>query len=103
MILFQTKIDEDASNTASEPGPSTSSGEPTASTSAEASGGPPQGRPVANLRDIYRQLPSRLNPQMRQNLSVPLAFFSLLHVANDNNLKLEQAADLSNVIIKKRK
>ncbi|KAF6270462.1 non-SMC condensin I complex subunit H [Rhinolophus ferrumequinum] len=46
-------------------------------------------------RDLQRSLP----PTMAQNLSVPLAFACLLHLANEKNLKLQGTEDLSDVLV----
>ncbi|XP_061204244.1 condensin complex subunit 2 isoform X2 [Neopsephotus bourkii] len=48
-------------------------------------------------KDLFHRLPSR----MAENLSVPLAFACLLHLANEKNLKLEGTEDLSEVLVKK--
>ncbi|NWX33046.1 CND2 protein, partial [Notiomystis cincta] len=42
----------------------------------------------------------RLPPSMATNLSVPLAFVCLLHLANEKNLKLESTKDLSDILVK---
>ncbi|NXP41900.1 CND2 protein, partial [Leiothrix lutea] len=42
----------------------------------------------------------RLPPAMATNLSVPLAFVCLLHLANEKNLKLESTEDLSDILVK---
>ncbi|KAM4675449.1 condensin complex subunit 2 [Discoglossus pictus] len=49
--------------------------------------------------NITRDLQKRLPPVMAQNLSVPLAFACLLHLANEKNLKLQGVDDLSDVMI----
>ncbi|XP_029494077.1 condensin complex subunit 2-like isoform X2 [Oncorhynchus nerka] len=41
-----------------------------------------------------------LPPNMAQNLSVPLAFVALLHLANEKNLELIKVDDMSDIIIK---
>ncbi|XP_054252573.1 condensin complex subunit 2 [Indicator indicator] len=51
------------------------------------------------LSSITQELHQRLPAQMAQELSVPLAFACLLHLANEKNLKLEGREDLSDVII----
>uniref|UniRef100_A0A7N6AU06 Condensin complex subunit 2 n=1 Tax=Anabas testudineus TaxID=64144 RepID=A0A7N6AU06_ANATE len=43
---------------------------------------------------------SRLPNTMAQNLSVPLAFVALLHLANEKNLELVKVEDMSDIIIK---
>nr|XP_013806651.1 PREDICTED: condensin complex subunit 2 [Apteryx mantelli mantelli] len=47
-------------------------------------------------KDLIHRLPS----VMAKNLSVPLAFACLLHLANEKNLKLEGTEDLSDVLVK---
>ncbi|XP_037115526.1 condensin complex subunit 2 [Syngnathus acus] len=42
----------------------------------------------------------RLPNTMAQNLSVPLAFVALLHLANEKNLELEKVDDMSDIIIR---
>ncbi|KAM4035855.1 condensin complex subunit 2 isoform 1-T2 [Anomaloglossus baeobatrachus] len=49
--------------------------------------------------NITSDLQKRLPNSMAQNLSVPLAFACLLHLANEKNLKLQEVEDLSDVII----
>ncbi|XP_064792471.1 condensin complex subunit 2-like [Oncorhynchus masou masou] len=41
-----------------------------------------------------------LPPTMAQNLSVPLAFVALLHLANEKNLELVKVDDMSDILIK---
>ncbi|NP_001007981.3 condensin complex subunit 2 [Xenopus tropicalis] len=48
---------------------------------------------------VTHDLQKRLPPVMAQNLSVPLAFACLLHLANEKNLKLQGMDDLSDVLI----
>lgn len=43
---------------------------------------------------IYSRLPSKLTPNMRESLSVPLALLSILHLANEKGLILEKQEDL---------
>ncbi|KFP42182.1 Condensin complex subunit 2, partial [Chlamydotis macqueenii] len=47
-----------------------------------------------------RELAHRLPPPMASNLSVPLAFACLLHLASEKNLKLESLEDLSDILVK---
>uniref|UniRef100_A0A8C0TV94 Condensin complex subunit 2 n=1 Tax=Canis lupus familiaris TaxID=9615 RepID=A0A8C0TV94_CANLF len=47
-------------------------------------------------KDLQRSLP----PLMAQNLSIPLAFACLLHLANEKNLKLEGTEDLSDILVR---
>ncbi|XP_009283075.1 PREDICTED: condensin complex subunit 2 isoform X2 [Aptenodytes forsteri] len=49
---------------------------------------------------ITKELLHRLPSVMANNLSVPLAFTCLLHLANEKNLKLEGTEDLSDVLVK---
>ncbi|XP_075580187.1 condensin complex subunit 2 [Pelecanus crispus] len=49
---------------------------------------------------ITKELLHRLPSVMASNLSVPLAFTCLLHLANEKNLKLEGTEDLSDVLVK---
>lgn len=49
--------------------------------------------------EVMQQLPFHLNESMRQELSTPLAFVALLHLANEHNLKLTQVSDLQNFIL----
>ncbi|XP_009586098.1 PREDICTED: condensin complex subunit 2 isoform X2 [Fulmarus glacialis] len=49
---------------------------------------------------ITKELLRRLPSVMANNLSVPLAFACLLHLANEKNLKLEGTEDLSDVLVK---
>ncbi|KAM5170745.1 condensin complex subunit 2 [Mantella aurantiaca] len=48
---------------------------------------------------VTSELQKRLPTIMAQNLSVPLAFACLLHLANEKNLKLQEVEDLSDVLI----
>ncbi|XP_053856768.1 condensin complex subunit 2 isoform X1 [Vidua macroura] len=52
------------------------------------------------LSDITKDLLHRLPPAMATNLSVPLAFVCLLHLANEKNLRLESTEDLSDILVK---
>ncbi|XP_041854416.1 condensin complex subunit 2 [Melanotaenia boesemani] len=47
-----------------------------------------------------KQLLQRLPNTMAQNLSVPLAFVALLHLANEKNLELVKVDDMSDIIIR---
>ncbi|XP_003422070.3 condensin complex subunit 2 isoform X2 [Loxodonta africana] len=47
-------------------------------------------------KDLKKSLP----PLMAQNLSIPLAFACLLHLANEKNLKLEGTEDLADVLVR---
>lgn len=48
---------------------------------------------------ITQDLLCRLPSAMAKNLSVPLAFACLLHLANEKNLKLQSVEDLSEVLV----
>ncbi|KAG7222153.1 hypothetical protein INR49_016725 [Caranx melampygus] len=50
--------------------------------------------------ETTKTLLQRLPNTMAQNLSVPLAFAALLHLANEKDLKLEEVDDMSDIIIK---
>ncbi|XP_068030683.1 condensin complex subunit 2 isoform X2 [Anomalospiza imberbis] len=52
------------------------------------------------LSDITKDLLHRLPPAMATNLSVPLAFVCLLHLANEKNLRLESIEDLSDILVR---
>ncbi|KAF5283520.1 hypothetical protein FQA39_LY17335 [Lamprigera yunnana] len=53
-------------------------------------------RDVQNMTfsDVYKNLPSKLSENMRQELSRPLVFVALLHLANEQNLCFEGQSDL---------
>ncbi|NWV41147.1 CND2 protein, partial [Grantiella picta] len=73
-------------------------GEVTTSSSAalQKSLGIPWALPIPILIPLFLRLP----PVMATNLSVPLAFVCLLHLANEKNLKLESTEDLSDILVK---
>ncbi|XP_010636434.1 condensin complex subunit 2 isoform X2 [Fukomys damarensis] len=52
------------------------------------------------LSGLTKDLQKNLPPIMAQNLSIPLAFACLLHLANEKNLKLEGTEDLSDVLVR---
>ncbi|XP_059263618.1 condensin complex subunit 2 [Mustela nigripes] len=52
------------------------------------------------LSGLTRDLQKSLPPLMAQNLSIPLAFACLLHLANEKNLKLEGTEDLSDILVR---
>ncbi|XP_010143900.1 PREDICTED: condensin complex subunit 2, partial [Buceros rhinoceros silvestris] len=52
------------------------------------------------LSGITKELLHRLPAVMAQNLSIPLAFVCLLHLANEKNLRLDGTEDLSDVLVK---
>ncbi|KOB70516.1 Barren-like protein [Operophtera brumata] len=47
-----------------------------------------------SFQTVYSQLPSKLSSSMRESLSVPLALLSILHLANEKGLILENHEDL---------
>lgn len=49
-----------------------------------------------STRTLIRKLPGT----MASNLSVPLAFVALLHLANEKNLELHKVDDMSDIIIR---
>ncbi|KAM5227220.1 condensin complex subunit 2 [Ctenodactylus gundi] len=51
------------------------------------------------LSGLTKDLQQSLPPVMAQNLSIPLAFACLLHLANEKNLKLKGIEDLSDVLV----
>ncbi|XP_066123843.1 condensin complex subunit 2 isoform X1 [Saccopteryx bilineata] len=52
------------------------------------------------LSGVTRGLQKSLPPLMAQNLSIPLAFACLLHLANEKNLMLEGTEDLSDICVR---
>ncbi|NWI84119.1 CND2 protein, partial [Dryoscopus gambensis] len=52
------------------------------------------------LSDLTKELLRRLPPAMATNLSVPLAFVCLLHLANEKNLRLQSTEDLSDILVR---
>lgn len=44
---------------------------------------------------VYKRLPSKLTPNMRESLSVPLALLSVLHLANEKGLILKKREELN--------
>ncbi|XP_022522586.2 condensin complex subunit 2 [Astyanax mexicanus] len=53
-----------------------------------------------SFRESTKTLLQRLPTTMANNLSVPLAFVALLHLANEKNLELHKVDDMSDIIIK---
>ncbi|XP_076178781.1 condensin complex subunit 2 [Ptiloglossa arizonensis] len=49
--------------------------------------------------DIYKKLPDLLTKANTEALSVPLAFVSLLHLANEKTLEIQSLPDMSDIII----
>lgn len=54
---------------------------------------------AVNFKTLYETLPHRLSAKMTENLSGPLAFVGLLHLANEKCLRLGGVDDHSDVII----
>jgi len=52
--------------------------------------------------DVIAELPSKVPKKVAQELSVPLAFVCLLHLANEKDLHIEGTSDLSNLLITQR-
>lgn len=49
--------------------------------------------------NVYTELPSLVSTRMANDLSQPIAFVTLLHLANEKNLKLTPNSDLNDFII----
>ncbi|XP_045608820.1 condensin complex subunit 2 [Procambarus clarkii] len=49
---------------------------------------------IIEFSGIYKKLSPKLSSKMQENLSVPLAFIALLHLANEHSLKLCDRGDL---------
>ncbi|XP_011638025.1 LOW QUALITY PROTEIN: condensin complex subunit 2 [Pogonomyrmex barbatus] len=49
--------------------------------------------------DIYKKLPKLLTKNNAEALSVPISFISMLHLANEKELKINSLPDLSDIII----
>ncbi|XP_072742964.1 condensin complex subunit 2-like [Anoplolepis gracilipes] len=49
--------------------------------------------------DIYKMLPKLLTKTNVEALSVPIAFISLLHLANEKTLKIHSLPDMSDIIV----
>ncbi|XP_055474495.1 condensin complex subunit 2 [Psammomys obesus] len=62
-------------------------------------GAPEEVADEKKLSGLTKDLQKRLPPVMAQNLSIPLAFACLLHLANEKNLKLQGTEDLSDVLV----
>lgn len=43
---------------------------------------------TSSFYQIYKELPQKLSKNMKEALSPAVAFYSILHLANDNNLRL---------------
>lgn len=50
---------------------------------------------------IYHQLPKQMSPLMAKDLTAPLAFVSLLHLANEHNLSLQSNEEKDDITISK--
>ncbi|KAK2578145.1 hypothetical protein KPH14_001344 [Odynerus spinipes] len=50
---------------------------------------------------VYKSLPNALSKTNAEALSFPIAFVSLLHLANEKSLKLSSPSDLSDIIVEK--
>lgn len=55
---------------------------------------------IASFQDIYTHLPEVLTPNMAEALSPSVAFYSMLHLANDLNLRLIPQEDLNDFKIR---
>ena len=49
--------------------------------------------------ELYEELPHKMSQLLSENLSVPLAFTCLLHLANEKQLKIEGTPSLSDLKI----
>ena len=49
---------------------------------------------------VYKELPKLLSKSNAEALSLPIAFVSLLHLANEKNLEVRRADDLSDLIVR---
>lgn len=58
------------------------------------------GAGMACFKDIYDQLPELLTPNMTEALSPSIAFYSVLHLANDYSLRLISQEDLDDFKIR---
>ncbi|XP_065357828.1 condensin complex subunit 2 [Calliphora vicina] len=56
---------------------------------------------VASFHEIYEHLPELLSQNMTAALSTSIAFYSVLHLANDHNLRLIPQQDLKDFKIRK--
>ncbi|KAK4874775.1 hypothetical protein RN001_014135 [Aquatica leii] len=52
---------------------------------------------------LYKNLPKRLTDKMQDELSCPLAFVALLHLANEQNLQFEGQPDFTDFAIRQQK
>ena len=52
------------------------------------------------FKTMYNDLPSKITTNMAKNLSGPIAFVSLLYLANEKNLALQSTQGLDDIVIK---
>lgn len=69
-----------------------SSNEPVAGTSKEMEG-------KMSFQKLLKDLPEKVSGQTARNLSVPIAFVCLLHLANEKTLKIEEDSNMEDLII----
>lgn len=48
---------------------------------------------------MYKALPEKLSASLSGNISVPLVFIGLLHLANEHNLKLVDRGNLTDFTV----
>lgn len=48
---------------------------------------------AASFYQLYKELPQKLTKNMKEALSPAVAFYSILHLANDNNFRLIKDED----------
>ncbi|XP_011301112.1 condensin complex subunit 2 [Fopius arisanus] len=65
----------------------------------EGNGNTKQGGEPKTFAEIYEHLPDKLSKNDAKELSFPIAFVSLLHLANEKNLKLLSTDNLSDIIV----
>lgn len=56
---------------------------------------------VASFQNVYKHLPELLTQNMTEALSTSIAFYSVLHLANEHNLRLIPQTDLEDFKIRK--
>ncbi|XP_016961703.1 condensin complex subunit 2-like [Drosophila biarmipes] len=56
---------------------------------------------VASFQKVYEELPNHLTPKMADSLSPAVAFYSVLHLANDSKMRLIPQEDLKDFKIRK--
>jgi len=49
------------------------------------------------LSEVFRELPKKLPPEEVEELSFPIAFMALLHMANEKTLELKGNNDYSDI------